>query len=99
MYASSSAVMKTGTSPPNANWCANDYRLPAEAEWGNATRCGLSEKRFPWDATHRQSQANHRTYSGDIYDLSDSDPISFLSFSGPISRPISPPLVTVHSIN
>ncbi len=44
-----------------ANWAANGYRLPTEAEWEKAARGGLSGQRFPWGNTISESQAN---YSG-----------------------------------
>ena len=53
-----------------ANWTANGYRLPTEAEWEKAARGVLSGQRFPWGDTISESQAN---YDGDTsqysYDL------------------------------
>jgi formylglycine-generating enzyme len=43
-----------------ANWGANGYRLPTEAEWEKAARGGLSGQRFPWGNTISESQANYR---------------------------------------
>jgi len=42
-----------------ANWAANGYRLPTEAEWEKAARGGLSGQRFPWGNTISESQANY----------------------------------------
>ena len=42
-----------------ADWTANGYRLPTEAEWEKAARGGLSGKRFPWGNTISESQANY----------------------------------------
>ena len=52
-----------------ANWGANGYRLPTEAEWEKAARGGLSGQRFPWGNTISESQANYYPGSGQPYDF------------------------------
>jgi formylglycine-generating enzyme required for sulfatase activity len=64
-----------GGTPVYANWPANGYRLPTEAEWEKVARGGMSGQRFPWGNTTSESQANYYAYPnppnsvGYTYDL------------------------------
>jgi formylglycine-generating enzyme required for sulfatase activity len=75
-----------------ANWGANGYRLPTEAEWEKAARGRLSGQRFPWGDTISESQANYdgctTCYS---YDLGPNgyNAIGSIGGTDPATSPVS----------
>jgi formylglycine-generating enzyme len=63
-------VYTNGETVPFANFSANGYRLPTEAEWEKAARGGLIGQRFPWGDVISEEQANYYSYPYSFdYDL------------------------------
>jgi formylglycine-generating enzyme len=83
-------VYTNGDVAPYANWAANGYRLPTEAEWEKVARGGLTGQRFPWGDTISESRAN---YDGNTAEYSyDSGPNGFNSNFETGSEPYTSPV-------
>lgn len=70
VYRIDGAVMKSGprlsSRVATADWTADGYRLPTEAEWEKAAQGGVAGRRFPWGDTISHLQANY--FSSMIFD-------------------------------
>lgn len=83
-------VYRQGEITPHADWSANGYRLPTEAEWEKAARGGLVNMRFAWGDTISHEQANYYSGSSYHYDMSGNSGYhpAFSSGGEPYTSPV-----------
>ena len=83
-------VFTNGEVTVYANWAAQGYRLPTEAEWEKAARGGLSGQRFPWGNVINQNLANYYSSGGLSYDLGPGgyNPIGNYPTTSPGTSPV-----------